>query len=186
MAEDYLAILLEVIDKPAYRLLGWSFGGAVAFELARRLQSLGKHIDFVALLDTPLPSRIGSGLCRAGSTTTPTGHCSADESERSKTHDLVFGRDVPNTELDSPSYLRYLSHSRELLAAYRPNTFRGTVICVRAARSACNARPVNWNAYVTGRYLELDIDADHDDLMRPSHLKTICSLLKAVVSDPKK
>ena len=38
--------------QPAYRLAGYSYGGIVAYELARRLEASGRQVDLVALLDT--------------------------------------------------------------------------------------------------------------------------------------
>ncbi|TKI91273.1 hypothetical protein FC695_33100, partial [Bacillus cereus] len=34
-----------------YTLLGWSFGGIVAFEMARKLEELGDKVSFLGLLD---------------------------------------------------------------------------------------------------------------------------------------
>lgn len=38
-----------------YRLLGWSFGGLLAVEIAHRLQREGEAVSLLAMLDTPLP-----------------------------------------------------------------------------------------------------------------------------------
>jgi len=35
-----------------YRLAGWSFGGTLAYEMARQLMATGEEIDFLGLLDT--------------------------------------------------------------------------------------------------------------------------------------
>ena len=40
---------------PPYRLIGWSFGGVVAVELARRLVDRGDDVEFVGLIDTTRP-----------------------------------------------------------------------------------------------------------------------------------
>lgn len=49
-------IRLEQPSGP-YRLMGYSFGGVVAFELARRLRSLGESVKFLALIDAPRTAR---------------------------------------------------------------------------------------------------------------------------------
>jgi thioesterase domain-containing protein/aryl carrier-like protein len=51
MAECYLAELRSVQSKGPYQLGGWSFGGLVAFEMARRLQVLGEEVHLLALVD---------------------------------------------------------------------------------------------------------------------------------------
>ncbi|HVR98384.1 MAG TPA: YqcI/YcgG family protein, partial [Thermoanaerobaculia bacterium] len=57
MADRYLAALREVQPIGPYQLGGWSFGGVVAFEMARRLRDLGEEVLLLALLDTTPPTR---------------------------------------------------------------------------------------------------------------------------------
>jgi amino acid adenylation domain-containing protein len=49
------AVFARICAEPAcevYRVAGYSFGGIVAFEVARRLVSSGRHVGFLGLLDT--------------------------------------------------------------------------------------------------------------------------------------
>ncbi|MFI0374255.1 SDR family NAD(P)-dependent oxidoreductase [Actinomadura sp. 1N219] len=54
-AARYVRHLLEVQPEGAFRLGGWSFGGVLAYETARRLQRAGREVEFVALFDAGLP-----------------------------------------------------------------------------------------------------------------------------------
>ncbi len=56
-ATTYLEAILELAPAGPYRLLGHSFGGWLAFELARRLVSLDHRVSPVIMLDTEPPSR---------------------------------------------------------------------------------------------------------------------------------
>jgi thioesterase domain-containing protein/acyl carrier protein len=38
-----------------YHLLGWSFGGFVAFEMARQLREMGEEVGLLAIIDVPSP-----------------------------------------------------------------------------------------------------------------------------------
>ncbi|WP_272419266.1 amino acid adenylation domain-containing protein [Polyangium jinanense] len=58
MAQHYVDALLETHPGGAIRLLGWSFGGLVAFEMARELSARGVPVEEVILVDTHLPSRM--------------------------------------------------------------------------------------------------------------------------------
>ncbi len=59
MAARYLAALrLAGIGGP-YQLAGWSFGGLVAFEMARRLREGGEDVALLALLDSWPPGSLG-------------------------------------------------------------------------------------------------------------------------------
>jgi acetoacetyl-CoA synthetase len=52
MAETYIAILRSVQPTGPYALGGYSFGGLVAFETARRLTARGEAVDWLGLIDT--------------------------------------------------------------------------------------------------------------------------------------
>jgi thioesterase domain-containing protein/acyl carrier protein len=55
MAEAYLEEIRRMQPEGPYRLGGWSFGGLVAYEMARRLEAAGEEVALVALLDTVVP-----------------------------------------------------------------------------------------------------------------------------------
>jgi amino acid adenylation domain-containing protein len=55
MAAHYLEALRGVQPCGPYLLGGWSLGGALAFEMARQLQSQGEEIALLALMDSPAP-----------------------------------------------------------------------------------------------------------------------------------
>jgi len=52
MASHYVATLRSAQPEGPYLLGGWSFGGVVAFEMARQLHQQEQHVSFLALLDS--------------------------------------------------------------------------------------------------------------------------------------
>ncbi|TRX22986.1 non-ribosomal peptide synthetase [Flavobacterium franklandianum] len=52
MAACYIESIIKINPKGPYALAGFSFGGVVAFEMARQLKEQGKTVSIVALLDT--------------------------------------------------------------------------------------------------------------------------------------
>lgn len=56
MAEFYVELLLSVQDEGPYFIVGHSFGGGIAFEMAKRLEASGREVGFVALLDSGMPT----------------------------------------------------------------------------------------------------------------------------------
>lgn len=52
LAERYIAEMRKVRPHGPYRLAGYSFGGLVAYEMARQLSLQGETIEVVAILDT--------------------------------------------------------------------------------------------------------------------------------------
>jgi thioesterase domain-containing protein len=52
MAAYYVASVRRFRPRGPYRVGGWSFGGVVAWEMARQLRAAGEEVDLVAMLDT--------------------------------------------------------------------------------------------------------------------------------------
>lgn len=57
-AERYLGLIRETQAEGPYRLLGWSFGGCLAYQTAVRLRELGEDISYLGLIDTILPAAL--------------------------------------------------------------------------------------------------------------------------------
>ncbi|MBT5267814.1 MAG: AMP-binding protein, partial [Candidatus Marinimicrobia bacterium] len=55
MAEAYLHVIRTVRPEGPYNLAGWSFGGVVAFEMARQLKNLSEEVSILALIDSSAP-----------------------------------------------------------------------------------------------------------------------------------
>ncbi len=55
MAERYIEILRTKQPEGPYRLGGWSFGGVVAFEVARRLRQRGQEVALLTMIDSAFP-----------------------------------------------------------------------------------------------------------------------------------
>jgi amino acid adenylation domain-containing protein len=55
MAERYLAAIRGAFPRGPYVLAGWSAGGVIAFEIARRLRAAGECVPLLVLLDTHAP-----------------------------------------------------------------------------------------------------------------------------------
>lgn len=58
MATLYLAAVREVQPHSPYILMGWSFGGLVALQMAHDLKTQGEQVAFLGLLDTYTPSHL--------------------------------------------------------------------------------------------------------------------------------
>jgi thioesterase domain-containing protein/acyl carrier protein len=55
MAQVYVGALRRVQPSGPYRLVGWSFGGVIAFEMARQLRAAGESVALLTLLDSRCP-----------------------------------------------------------------------------------------------------------------------------------
>ncbi|WP_329139254.1 SDR family NAD(P)-dependent oxidoreductase [Streptomyces sp. NBC_01476] len=57
-AEHYLTVIRKVQAEGPYHLLGWSFGGCLAYETACRLRERGETVGYLGLIDTILPAAL--------------------------------------------------------------------------------------------------------------------------------
>jgi amino acid adenylation domain-containing protein len=60
MARQYLEAIQSVQPRGPYHLAGVSFGGVLAYEIARQLRADGQEVGMLVLLDTILPSAVPS------------------------------------------------------------------------------------------------------------------------------
>ncbi|MBA1231552.1 amino acid adenylation domain-containing protein [Pseudomonas viridiflava] len=59
MVDYYVEQIRNTQPVGPYSLLGWSMGGALAIDIAHRLEGAGERVEFVGLVDTQLPASIG-------------------------------------------------------------------------------------------------------------------------------
>ncbi|MET9758084.1 SDR family NAD(P)-dependent oxidoreductase [Streptomyces sp. NPDC006372] len=57
-AAHYRTIMRDLQPEGPYHLLGWSFGGCLAYEVARQLNERGQDVGFLGLIDTILPAAL--------------------------------------------------------------------------------------------------------------------------------
>ena len=58
LATQYIEEIRNIQPHGPYRVLGWSFGGQLAFEIAKQLQGVDEPIEFVGLIDTHLSTQV--------------------------------------------------------------------------------------------------------------------------------
>ncbi|KQZ38943.1 non-ribosomal peptide synthetase [Duganella sp. Root1480D1] len=64
MAADYLAAIRSVQPHGPYRLVGWSAGGTIAYEIATRLSGSDEQVAFLGLIDTCCDYRAGGAMLK--------------------------------------------------------------------------------------------------------------------------
>jgi pristinamycin I synthase-3/4 len=52
MADDYVNAIRQIQPRGPYHLLGWSFGGVVAYAMACRLQQMGERVALLGIMDS--------------------------------------------------------------------------------------------------------------------------------------
>ncbi|RKN04858.1 non-ribosomal peptide synthetase [Streptomyces radicis] len=205
MAADYVARLRTVRPTGPYHLLGWSFGGLVAHEMAVQLQRAGERVGLLAVLDAvPSPRPSGGGTAD---------HGGGNGAERPA---VVFGPDhVMRTVLDffgydpalwadeELTYPRFLEIAREhtgLLATFDeemiqticrvytnnaviardhvPSRYSGDLLVFTALETSPEVAAEQWGPYVDGGKPDVRaVDSRHAEMGRPGPLAEIGELL---------
>ncbi|MFI5511754.1 amino acid adenylation domain-containing protein, partial [Mycobacterium sp. NPDC051804] len=185
MAETYADRLQAVHPQGPFSLLGWSFGGPVAHELAIELRRRGHVVQRLVLLDPVLRT--------AGSQ-----HAVEDDPGEHRLLDLFLrtsgitipDRSEPLTYERVQELIRQQGHAAEfvlpprqlfdfavhnhninesLLRDHVPDVFDGDMIIFNATRNDDDADsdPQNWKPYVTGNITVHPVDCGHDEMMTP-------------------
>lgn len=162
MAARYVERIRTVQPDGPYRLVGWSFGGHVAQEMAVQLKESGAEVVLLALLD-----------CY------PRDPAAAPSSEA----ELLDGVRVPG-ELADPRTLRAAKavfvNNDAIAARHVPRVYAGDVVFCRATRLADGETPRSpelWRPHVTGHIDVHPVDATHDGLLDEQAATEIGGLL---------
>ncbi|WP_103503891.1 non-ribosomal peptide synthetase [Streptomyces sp. SM14] len=166
LVDDYLAQIRAVRPHGPYRLLGWSFGGMVAHELATRLQAEGERVDLVALLDTAMLGEdelSGPWVYDAGY-------------ERLVIHEIAAVRQVVPDDQRLIEVVRNLIRIRR---EFRPGRYEGDLLFFTATEEPGRDEPVvdRWQPHVGGRIRDHRIDCAHLDMLTARRARTIGTLL---------
>ncbi|MFI1252229.1 amino acid adenylation domain-containing protein [Streptomyces netropsis] len=184
MVEAYLAQIRSVQPEGPYSLLGWSFGGVAAHEMAVRLQEEGQRVDSLVLLDSYPP--VGEP-----------GEGAMGEAELRQALFASLGhRPDSATDATSPLALlgdrglaamtRVFAHNAALQDGFTPRTFQGDLLVFEATEDKApgSARPHDWEAHVTGRIEVTPVRGAHGELTRPDRLDRIGPVLADWLGQP--
>jgi amino acid adenylation domain-containing protein len=195
MAKNYANRIQEIYPAGPYNLLGWSFGGVVAHELAIELQRRGCEIARVILLDAqPKIDR---------SVTVPTHpvverdtleevlrfyHIDIPEQDGSLTHEQIEELVRERAALEFPRYkqlldwlVKNLDSNSALHRAHEPDVFNGDITVFSAVRDdgdRSSSALQEWRPYVAGDISEHSIGCTHEEMLTAESLSLYGQQLK--------
>jgi amino acid adenylation domain-containing protein len=205
LAGHYVDLLAELAPAGPVHLGGSSLGGAVVWEMARRLEARGRQVGLVALLDAIHPAELDADFAEqpaaavllAYLTGTPVKVTTAELADLSE--DEVRARILAaaptagvSGELVEATLYRYLdvlAANRRAYASYRPGVYGGPVLFLRAAQVEAGLRPADepWRALAPAGLEVQDIPGSHLGMHRPPHVAELARALGAAfveVRDP--
>lgn len=203
-ADRYVELILERQPVGPYRLGGWSFGGCLAYETARRLVAAGHAIRTLFLVDTILP--IGEQLDEEYLA----GRFRRFVQYVESTYQVDLGLS-PEVELltDDERFPLVVRRLRErvpdmgdailehqynsyvdarVAEQYQPQPYDGTVILFRAQqphpltteldpRYLRTDRALGWDAYCSDLVVH-DVPGDHISMVDPPNIDVVAAVLR--------
>ncbi|MEU0811575.1 amino acid adenylation domain-containing protein, partial [Streptomyces sp. NPDC005970] len=202
IAETYIGHMRKVQSTGPYNLLGWSFGGGVAQEIAARLQSEGDEVGLVTVLDgypvtsepAHAPSGLGALLDSLGMLPASSGAAGggSEGAVEDRSHHIDKERFLSlAAEPGSPLSLlpaRALALLPQVFAthvalsgAISGRVFRGDLLFFSATvdREDGGPTPDGWRPYVAGIIDVTDVPVAHGAMTRPEALAVIGPVLAA-------
>jgi thioesterase domain-containing protein len=169
MAAAYADLIRGLRPSGPYRLLGWSFGGVVAHEVACRLQAAGGEVDALVIMDAS--AEAGRAVAGAESTGADDRLDRTIAVMREELAHVLGG--VTDDELKA---LARVYHTNEALQAdHEPSLFEGGILLLSAGRDReerpeARQRARTWQPYVSGEISEAVLPCAHRDMVRPDML----------------
>lgn len=185
LASLYLSEIAAVQPHGPYRLLGWSFGGFVAYEMARRLAEAGEQVSLLAILDSGLPDQLKATPDDArflrsvlGDDVLPTEDelRSVGDLEKQVEHVIALARSANRLPADfdlgrGRQLLKVRRAHRNAIYAFRPAPYPGRLVLLRSAETVARreADPtMGWGGLALGGVEVHDVPGTHSELiMRP-------------------
>ena len=171
LAQQYAAQILSRSPNGPYRLGGYSAGGLMAYETARRLKDQGNDVDFLVMIGAP---------------------CSYNRYVRfvnRKIRVLVL-RLLPDSEKKAVSDIleilravfldRGLQYHLEALVEYRPHGYKGRIDYFQGkwAMSRFFGTHRAWRRHAAGPFEVHMLPGNHDSFMKAPHVAALARRLK--------
>ncbi len=194
MADAYAEAITAACPDGPYRLAGWSMGGVLAYEIARRFEAAGRPVAFLGLLDAPftLPARPdGTPEARFAADAAATLGRAAEEVSGDPLGWLAEHLDAGAGDATAVRaeigrrFAVFQAHTTAL-AGYRPRgAVRADTLVVSALRSPNAEAARHWAGLAEGSVRAVCVDSDHYAFLRPPLVREVCEpILKWASEQP--
>ncbi len=196
MSRGYIEAMRSVQPEGPYRVLGWSMGGLVAFEIACQLQAMGEEVDFLGMLDSyllytteevPVDDQytLANVLRTAGypMETIEPGHLLsvAEVTAIVRREGHIF---ADLTEAHIQGLVEVRRNNLRISQRYLPGqVFKGTLTHFTATEEAVRMESplLHWRAHVDGEIRSTPVACSHDDIGTPPYLAEIAVWIDAML-----
>ncbi|QQK77679.1 amino acid adenylation domain-containing protein [Salicibibacter cibarius] len=188
LVDDYVTHMRHTQPEGPYRLLGWSLGGNIAFEIACRLRTIGERVELLAILDSypshMLPfSEIPDELEAINALLAMGGYdiesIDDDNITLAKAISWLKNENSALASLDKDTLYRLKDtfiNSIKLLHTHDLKRYDGDVLFFRSTVLPSWIEPISmseWQSYITGDLKVHDVYCKHKDMCQPKPVKEI-------------
>ena len=169
-AAQYAAAIANAAPEGPIHLVGWSYGGLVAYETALRLREAGRDVGSLVLIDAPAPHE-----------------------ERHEGHDGDGGDTVDGVNLgdidglgdlgseDATAWAEGVTARIEAAKLYRPRPYQGDVVVVRGTESVAGRSrdaTLGWRHFVKGNLTLEWAAGSHESMMDGDGARSIAAIVE--------
>jgi thioesterase domain-containing protein/acyl carrier protein len=190
MAVAYLEAIRRVQPQGPYRLGGYSMGGTVAIEIARRLRAAGEQVAFLGLFDA-YPATCGAPRDRAELVAGLWGHAlgfAADDIaglDEDSCAAFVLARGIAAGALpegygreDALRQVRVLEANLRAYVEHAPGPYSGEAVLFAASGNAAPVSARDWENVVQGGVTVELVSGDHFGMLQPPHVAVLARALR--------
>jgi amino acid adenylation domain-containing protein len=198
LAAHYIEELRAVQPNDPYFLIGYSWGGLVAYETARQLTANGERVEFVALVDTLLPIAFKHSL---GDRAIKIVSYSPSVFFEKLTYKLKTRLTIESLRYNFVLWLKKLIYGSKyyrpdsfdletiytVMRSYCPGSYSGRVIFFKATENSTLANErlelsqAGWKELV-GAGLEIEgVTCDHDGIMKRPYVAQVAHKIRAAM-----
>jgi thioesterase domain-containing protein len=205
IAARYIREIRAVHTHGLLHLGGSSFGGVIAFEMARQLREQGEQTGLIILLEAYPSARDCADFVAPGLRTSLRSlkhrvefharnlwtlpardkmryFASKAHIAGARLHHTIAGNPNGDANGNFTTALRQVKRAnKHAFAAYRPRVYPGSVTLFRTADSAPAAQSdptLGWARYVTGDVTVFEVPGDHRNMIMEPHVRTLVSQLQ--------
>jgi amino acid adenylation domain-containing protein len=159
MAADYVKQIRAVQESGPYHLLGWSFGGIVAHEIAVQLQADGEQVAALIIMDGYPPQT----AAQPGEGSIPADIMDWIRQERSGFLEII-------SENELAILGRILQNNVEIMCTHEFRRFDGDLLLIAATDNNPGDTSARWAPHVSGEISGSGLPCGHFEMMRPDML----------------
>jgi amino acid adenylation domain-containing protein len=172
LAAYHLRMIIRVQPHGPYRIAGYSFGGLVAYEIAKQLLAEDQAVEFVGLLDTYAPGHIGP-------------HEHDERSARYVEYLTAMSRSA-TTEAERLMYMRQIPIFKACIdaqAAYLIEPIRRAVSLFRAAERDNGDLTNGWGQYISSDLRVYSVQGNHRSMTTEPNVQCLAEAMSRVIRE---